>query len=174
MIIQKAKEGDKEAMSQLYDLFSKEMHGICMRMTGDSNDAKDALQNAFIKAFCKIDTLKDDSSFAGWLRKIVINECLHQKRIQIRNDEITDHQEYIQETDTDEWYAEIETRQINEAIEDLPEGYRHVFTLFAIETFSHMEIVQVLQISEATSRSQYHRAKELLKKKLLKYKSTHG
>lgn len=149
----------------LFMRHARQMFNICLRITANKQDAEDILQEAFIKAYTKYDSLKSEAAFYTWLRRIVINEAISFKRGKIYFPE-TDLAG-IEQDDDDEWnYSNISFDTINEEIKKLPDGARLVFNLHLLENYSHKEIAQMLEISESTSKSQYHRAKKLLKKNL--------
>ncbi len=171
--MQKAQEGDVQAMSQLYQQFSKAMFNICLRMTANATNAEDLLQESFIKAFKNLHQLKNENQFAGWLKRIVINECIRFSKKNIQWNEWNDIQYDFSEDET-EWWKDISLQTINNAIKTLPDGCRQIFNLFVLEDFSHSDIAQQLNISESTSKSQYHRARKLLKEKITEYLKLHG
>jgi RNA polymerase sigma factor (sigma-70 family) len=171
--VQKAQEGDVQAMSQLYQQFSKAMFNICLRMTANATNAEDLLQESFIKAFKNLHQLKNENQFAGWLKRIVINECIRFSKKNIQWNEWNDIQYDFSEDET-EWWKDISLQTINNAIKTLPDGCRQIFNLFVLEDFSHSDIAQQLNISESTSKSQYHRARKLLKEKITEYLKLHG
>lgn len=166
-LIEAVKIGDRKAQTQLYSLYSKAMYNICLRMLIQEDKAKDALQDSFIKVFQHIINYKHESSIGAWIKRIVINKCLDEIKKEKRGMII--YQEEIQEDNADQEYSddqEYQIEKIQKNILELPEGYRIVFSLFAIEDYSHKEIANLLNISESTSKSQYFKAKNLLKKKL--------
>lgn len=169
--INKAKLGHHDALEWLYNSYSKAMFNICCRMIGKKNDAEDVLQDVFVIAFKNLHQLKDEMQFGGWLKRITINECIRYSKKQIYNDNWNDAQfEDLKDDETVHWWNDIELQTIHEAVKQLPNGCRQIFNLYAIENFSHKEIASSLNISESTSKSQYHRAKKLLKEALLKIK----
>ncbi len=172
--VRKARMGDRGAGAVLYQHFSKAMFNLCIRMTGNHEDAEDVLQEAFVIAFKKINQLKNDNLFAGWLKKIVVSECckLNKKKMTWATFTPLDAQSKEEEDST--WLEAVGSKKMHEAIKALPEGCRQVFTLFAVEDYSHKQVAEHLNISESTSKSQYQRARHLLKEHLLKYLSLHG
>ncbi len=156
--------GDATAARKLYDLYSKAMYNTLIRITGNNEDAADLLQEAFIKAFRKIDTFGFESTFGAWLKKIVINtglEFLRKKKV--RFEELEPMMEIrSEETET----IEIQPEKIHAAIKTLPSGSRTVVSLYLIEGFKHEEIANELGISVSTSKTQYMRGKKMLQEKL--------
>jgi len=143
------------------------MYNICLRMTGNKQDAEDILQEAFYLAFVNMNKLKKMESFGAWLKKIVVNQCILFLRKQIH---FIDVETAKQETDneTDDWLSEISMETINKEIQNLPDGCRVVFNLYLLENYSHKQIAEMMGISESTSKSQYHRAKNILRTQLKK------
>ena len=141
------------------------MYNICFRMIGNKHDAEDVLQDAFYQAYRNLGNLKSEDSFGAWLKRIVINRCIRflQTRIHFTEFEPTNHEAMEQ---TEHWEAVVSMQEINNEIQKLPDGCRVVFNLFLLENYSHKQIAEMLTISESTSKSQYFRAKQLLKKQL--------
>ena len=167
-IVQKAKEGQQDAQQWLYQQFSKAMFNICTRMVGNRIDAEDVLQEIFIIAFKNLHQLKDEKQFGGWLKRITINECIRYGKKQFFYEGWEDERfEDLKDEDESHWWHNVNLKTIHQAIKQLPEGCRQVFNLFAIEDYSHRDIALNLGISESTSKSQYYRAKQLLKQSLL-------
>lgn len=173
-VVLKAVHGDTDAKAWLYRQYSKAMFNICIRMTGSRPCAEDVLQDAFILAFRQLAQLKDPDSFGGWLRRIVVNECIrHSKRSFYWNEWEPDQMEEIAD-EAGEWWTSLSMEMIHEQIKKLPEGCRQVFVLYVLEDFTHKDIAADLGISESTSKSQYQRARQLLKDRIGKQVATHG
>jgi len=131
-------------------------------------EAEDMLQEAFSEAFLKLDSFRYESSFGAWLKRIVINKCINE--IKRRKAEVLyyDDLKQLDKDDTDDDFVNYEdikfdVQKVHKAIEQLPEGYRIVFSLYLLEGYDHTEIAQILGISESTSKSQYMRAKNKIK-----------
>jgi RNA polymerase sigma factor (sigma-70 family) len=168
-LIEACKRGDRQAQFRLYKLYSKAMYNICLRMLGEVAAAEDALQEAFLNAFDKIHTFEGRASFGAWIKRIVINKCLSLlQRRKVILEPLEEHQA-VQEPaveDTGVTEAALDGSLIHEAIQSLPEGCRVIFTLYQLEGYDHQEISEILGVSVSTSKSQFHRAKKLLRKKL--------
>lgn len=136
-------------------------------MTGNKQDAEDILQEAFYLAFVNISKLKKMESFGAWLKKIVVNKCISFLRKQIHFVDIESTNQNIND-ETEDWMQELSMKDINNEIKQLPDGCRVVFNLYLLENYSHKQIAELLDISESTSKSQYHRAKSLLRNQLKK------
>ncbi|MEP1033192.1 sigma-70 family RNA polymerase sigma factor [Ekhidna sp.] len=162
--INQLKKGNELAAFNLYNSYSKAMYSTLTRMTSDTEIAKDLLQEAFIKAFKKINDLDDPKAFGGWLKRIVVNLGLEHIRKKKYNFEAIEDQSDIESTEIDE--SLIDNKTLHEAIKELPGGCRTVLCLHLMEGYKHKEIADKLDISESTSKTQYRHAKKLLKTKL--------
>lgn len=166
-MVVRAGRGHTDAQAALYQQFSRAMFNICLRMAGNKMQAEDLLHDAFIVAFKNLSQLRDPKAFAGWLRKIVVNECIRQGRNKVHWAD--DHE--VQETADDSgdcWWQEVNAAMLQQEISNLPDGCRQVFVLFVLEDFSHRDIAAKLGISESTSKSQYHRSRALLRERITK------
>ena len=166
--VHQAQRGNAAAIEALYRQYGKAMYNICTRMMGDKNGAEDVLQDSFIVAFKNLQQLKDASQFGGWLKRIVINECIRQGKKKTGWTEWDDDQYDTPDTDEASWWDTVGMAEIHAHIKALPNGCRQVFIMYAIENYSHKDIAASVGISESTSKSQYHRAKHLLKERLTK------
>lgn len=164
-IIELSKQGNPRAQYQLYQLYSKAMYNICMRMLKKREEAEDLLQDSFTDAFMKLDSFRYESSFGAWLKRIVINKCINS--LQKRKVELVFPEHQVEQEPEDEiadyGRIEMDVRRIHKAVEELPHGYRVIFSLYALEGYDHTEISRVLGISESTSKSQYLRAKKKIR-----------
>jgi len=164
-IIELSKAGNPRAQFQLYRLYSKAMFNICVRMLNSIEEAEDLLQESFTDAFMKLNTFRYDSTFGAWLKRIVINKCinsLQKRKPDLIHPEHPVEPEYREEI-MDYEQIEMDVKKIHEAMGKLPDGYRMIFSLYALEGYDHSEISQILNISESTSKSQYLRAKQKIK-----------
>ena len=146
-------------------MYSDAMYSICRKYINNSADAEEILQDSFVKAFVNIKKLRNNEKFGGWLKRITINQCINflnkKKIIFEKYDTIKDDESNWKEsTITD---SEVNPELIKKAVERLPEGCRIILNLHLIEGLKHKEIANMLKISESTSKSQYQRAKQLLK-----------
>tara|TARA_B110000902_G_scaffold118615_1_gene139119 strand:+ start:15958 stop:16566 length:609 start_codon:yes stop_codon:yes gene_type:complete len=153
----------------LYEQFAPKMMGVSLRYCTSKMEAEDVLHDAFIKVLDKIKTFKGEGSFEGWIRKIVVFTALKSNDKRVRKFE-PGSLENVQEQSFDaKAISNMETANLLSILQELPEGYRAVFNLYAIEGYSHKEIGKMLDISDVTSRTQYSRAKQHLIKLLAKY-----
>ncbi len=167
-IVEACKRGDRKAQFELYKLYSKAMYNICMRMLNSAENAEDALQNSFVDVFSKLDSFRFESSIGAWIKRIVINNCINQiKKRRLDFAELNDNLHFVADenhTSTTAYSNEVlNVELIQKAIMQLPEGYRVVFSLYAMEGYDHEEIGEILGVTEATSKSQYSRAKAKLR-----------
>lgn len=170
----KAGQGDRSAQADLYRYYSTAMYNICIRMTGNPADAQDVLQDAFIDAFRHLGQLKQPAAFAGWLRRIMINKCVHFSKHHVRWSSLDLELVELVQDEEREWWLLVPLQLVQEEIKNLPGGCREVFVLFALEDFGHKEIARDLGISESTSKSQYQRARKLLRERITKKMDLNG
>lgn len=157
--------GKKAAQQALYDRYSPKMFGICFRYMQDQMEAEEVMIGGFLKVFANLERFRQDGSFEGWIRRIMVNEALtalrKRKLSWIEPLENARHQGSYSDSD-----LQFEAEELLQMIEKLPTGYRTVFNLYAIEGYSHKEIADLLDITESTSKSQLNRARNLLKEQL--------
>ena len=162
-IVKACMSNDRRAQFELYKLYSKGMYNICLRMVNNESDAEDIIQHSFMDVFSKLHMFKFESSIGAWIKRIVINNTINflkKRKLQISelNDQI---QVYNQDDQVDDVHLEIDS--IKNALGKLPDGYRVVFNLYAFEGYDHKEIGEIIGVTEATSKSQYSRAKKKIK-----------
>ncbi|MGC1243791.1 MAG: RNA polymerase sigma factor [Chryseosolibacter sp.] len=166
-LVARCKAGDRDAHYQLYRLYSRSMYNVSYRITGRQEDAEDALQDAFISAFKSLGSYRADATFGAWLKRIVVNKSINvlkrRKHEWMPEDETWD----IVETESAADYKEeLTVDRVKKAIEELPDGYRSVLSLYLLEGYDHQEIAGIMGITESTSKSQLNRAKAKLREKL--------
>ena len=163
-LVEASKKGDQKAQFELYRLYFAAMYNTTLRIVGDSDDAEDVMQEAFLKAFLKLDSYRGEVSFGAWLKRIVINKALDFLRLKKEKLSLEDAGEIgeIEDEPDDSPEVEYQAEAIKRAIYMLPEGYRIVLSLILLEGYDHEEVSGILNISNATSRTQYHRAKKRL------------
>lgn len=166
-LVEEARRGNQAAMQELYELYSKAMLNTSYRILNRREDAEDAIQEAFVKAFSKLDQYTAEATFGAWLRRIVVNQSINLLKRRDRLDlegggQIPDE---VAEPTFPERYEEREKLEvIHKAIHLLPDGYRTVFSLYLIEGYDHQEISEILGIGVSSSISQLSRAKNKLKR----------
>ena len=163
-IIYKCREGNSGAQTALYRLFSAKMYGVCLRYAKDTGDAEDILQEGFLRVFTKINQFEFKGSFEGWMRRIMVNTALEKFRKQDRLYPVEEMKIYESTEFVEETISSITAGDLMRIIQELPPRYRMVFNLFAIEGYSHLEIGEMMNISEGTSKSNLSRARVILQK----------
>jgi len=170
ILINRCRKGDEKAMMKIYDLYCEAMYRISTRYL-NQEDAKDAMQESFIKAFTKLDSFTEDFTFGSWLKRIVINHCideLKKKRLEFTDSEITNLN--IEDDDNDwSFDSEITKQQVLDAIEKLPSKHQVVVKLYLIEGYDHEEISSILNIPIKTSRTHLRRGRLKLRDLLKTY-----
>jgi RNA polymerase sigma factor (sigma-70 family) len=156
--------GDREAHYRLYKLYSRSMYNVCYRILGREEDAEDALQEGFISAFKNLSSYRGDATFGAWLKRIVVNKAINilkKKKHELMPE--GEQWDIAEAEDVIEYREALTVDKVKSAIEQLPDGYRSVLTLYLIEGYDHQEIAEILKITESTSKSQLNRAKNKLK-----------
>lgn len=168
-IIKRCRAQDPKAQKVLYEKYAPIFYGICIRYMKNTPQAEDVLVESFYKIFSKIDQYKDQGSFEGWMKRIVINEALMKIR---KNNNLSLHVEIEKAytlKENERIVSNINYKQLLELLEELPTGYRTIFNMYVIEGYKHREIAEILGISINTSKSQLilakKRMRELYKKK---------
>ena len=176
-LIEACKKGNNKAKHELYMLYSKAMFNICFRIMNNREEAEDMLQEAFTQAFLKLDTFRYESTFGAWLKRIVVNTCINsinKRKVDLMYcEEIYEYDRFESEVENEPEYT---VEHVRNAMQKLPDGGRMVFSLYLLEGYDHVEIAQILNITESTSKSQFMRAKrrvaEILKEQ--KHGFTHN
>lgn len=169
-------KGKQSAQRELFDKYSRLLLGICVRYASSVEEAEDILQEGFVKIFLNISHFKGEGSLMAWMRRIMINTAIthyHKMRKHRYHDDI----EEVRETNLEEhsWNeADFTREELWNVIQRMPEGYRMVFNLYAVEGYKHREIAEMMGIDENTSKSQYSRARRWLQERLLKLKGGLG
>lgn len=160
--------GDRKAQREFYDRFAGRMLTICRRYVRTTAEAEDVLQEGFLKAFLNIRTFRFESSLAGWLTTIMVRTALNSQRQKLYLMPVVDVAKVGLHDEEPSAISAMETEHLISLIQELPDGCRVVFNLYAIEGYAHQEIAEMLGVSEGTSKSQYSRARQLLRDKISK------
>ncbi len=147
----------------LYEQYAGRMLTVCMRYSKSREDAEDILQEAFVKVFNKIESFRKESSLGYWIKRIVINTALNYHRKSVYLYPHFDIDDMHQLGDDEVLVSDYNYRDLLKLLQTLPQGCQVIFNLYAIEGYKHKEIAELLNISEGTSKSQYARAKSLIK-----------
>lgn len=166
-LVTECAKGNSKAQRALFDKFAPKMLAVCQRYLRNSQEAEDVLQDGFVKIFQKIVDFKMDGSLEGWVRRIMVNTALDsiRKNKKLLDDVQIDDVQY-KVSFTDHQFDGMDLAQLLKMIDDMPDGYRVVFNMFAIEGYSHKEIADTLGVTENTSKSQYSRARAFLRTQL--------
>lgn len=167
-LIKNCKKGNAKAQSQLYNLYASKLFSLCLKYSRNYAEAEDSLQDAFLTIFKKIAQYNFKGSFEGWLKRIVINTALQKYRKQGVFDIVNENEieEVTVEIDDDDLSVDF----LLKIIQELPDRYRLVFNLYALDGYSHKEIADMLKITTGTSKSNLARARMILKDKIEAFK----
>ncbi len=168
-IINGCLEGNSKAQEQLYQRFAGKMFAVCLQYSGDYEQAKDVLQEGFIRVFSNLHQFHKIGSFEGWIRRIMINTALEKYRDKYYLNRVENQEEDLEVGVNDEVFEDLSAQDLLRMIRELSPKYRMVFNLYAIEGYSHKEISALLNISEGTSKSNLSRARAILQGKLKNY-----
>ncbi len=162
-------KGDRAAQRFLYEKHAPKMLSICRQYIKDVHFAEEVMLNGFFKVFKNIETFKFEGSFEGWVRKIMVRESisfLRKKQRLVFTDDVENT--FVSEVTVIE--TALDVHHLQQMIDELPEGYKTVFVMYAIEGYRHKEIAELLQISESTSKSQLFKARRALQERLVEEK----
>ncbi len=166
-LVKKCLKGDARAQRALFEKFAPKMLGVCMRYAKNTEQAEDVLQDGFVKVFTKLSNYSGNGSLEGWIRRIIVNTALDEIRRNVKFKDNVNVDDVDYKLELNNHIVEgLAAEDLMKIVNDLPDGYRVVFNMFAIEGYSHKEIAVQLNISENTSKSQYSRARAYLKVKL--------
>jgi RNA polymerase sigma-70 factor (ECF subfamily) len=160
--------GSRRDQELLYRRHAAKLYAVCLQYSGNNEEARDILQEGFIKIFENLGTYKHEGSFEGWMRRITVNTALEKFRSRTnlyKVDDIDQIPEPDAEPDNQD-YAGLEAADLLDIIRELPPKYRMVFNLYAIEGYSHKEISEMINISEGTSKSNLSRARAILQRRV--------
>ncbi len=167
-LITRVKKGDRKAQHELYQMFAPKMLSVCRQYVKSNDLAEEVMLGGFLKVFTHLTSFGAHGSFEGWIRRIMVNESISylrkEKKLFFKDESAIensmDHVAYIE--------SELEVNEIQRLIDSLPNGYKTVFVLYAVEGYKHSEIAELLQISESTSKTQLFKARKLLQTKVTK------
>jgi RNA polymerase sigma factor (sigma-70 family) len=171
-IIKECIEGNRIAQEKLYNFYASRMRGTCLRYSSSVFEAEDIFQDGFIKVFTHLKNYKNQGSFDGWIRRIILNTAIdsYKKNIELKAQvsyDSLEEDEFVPVEIADN----LDEEDLIQVLAKLPDGYRMVFNLYAIEGFSHKEIANMLDITESTSKSQLFKARKQIQH-LLQYKNS--
>ncbi len=170
-LIKKAIKKDREAQHILFNMYSPKMLSICRYYIRDLHHAEDVMLKGFFKVFTNLKNFRSEGSFEGWMRRIMVRESIsflrRQKKIEFSMEEVNVNENFESLIDT-----ELEVDDIQRLIDALPEGYKMVFIMYAVEGYKHDEIAELLNISSGTSKSQLFKARKMLQQKIKELNKT--
>lgn len=164
-LIKKSIKGDQQAQKLLYDKFSHKMLGVCRQYIKDLHFAEDVMINGFVKVFKHLGSYQHKGSLEGWIRTIMVRESisyLRKRQFVVYDDDALEVNGEVSSGNDDL----LDVEYVQYLIDELPEGYKAVFLLYAIEGYGHKEIAELLEISEGTSKSQLFKARKMLQENL--------
>jgi len=150
----------REAQQELFELYSPKMLGVCRQYVKDVHHAEDLMLSGFLKVFTHLPKFKNEGSFEGWIRRIMVNTCISYLRK--KNPVQLSDEEYVFNNQAIDSLESTELQDIQKLIDELPTGYKMVFNLYAVEGYKHAEIAKELNITESTSKSQLFKARKWL------------
>jgi RNA polymerase sigma-70 factor (ECF subfamily) len=165
-LIKGCRKQNRKMQQLLYDKYSGSMYAVALRYARSQLEAEDITQEAFVKVFKSIDSFRSDSSLGYWIKKIVVNTALNHQRSKLYLYPMVDVTEMQNWSEQDLVLSNFSYNELLDMIQQLPDGCRVIFNMYAIEGYKHHEIAEMLNVSEGTSKSQYSRAKLLLQKKI--------
>lgn len=172
LLVEECMRNNRASQKQLYDRFAEVMLGICYRYTKSLADAEDVLQEGFIRAFNNLHQYKGEGELGAWLRRIMVTTALNYLKRNARyQHDLVFENTALHPVSNDNPEVKLNTKELAALIQQLPTGYQTIFNLHAVEGYSHVEIGELLGISDGTSRSQYARARALLITWIKKYYS---
>lgn len=165
-MLEKAGDNNRKAQQQLYEMFAPKMLSVCRQYVKDISLAEEVMVGAFFKAFTALDSFKGTGSFEGWLRRIMVREAISwlrkERKLHFEPEEVIDHStQHAVYLD-----SPLEVEHLQRIIDELPEGYKMVFVMYAVEGYKHSEIAEALGISISTSKSQLFKARKMLQRRL--------
>ena len=162
------KTESQRAMSQFYQMYVEELSSVCYRYVPYEEDAKDVLQNSFVKIFTSLPTIeyRSEEALRGWMKRVVANEALSFLRKRKKLLFVESHGEETLMDDGEPQTESLSSEELHQLISELPDGYRTVVNLYVFEGYSHKQIAELLGITESTSGSQFYYAKRLLAKRI--------
>ncbi|HLT33131.1 MAG TPA: RNA polymerase sigma factor [Aquaticitalea sp.] len=168
-LIEQCKKNDAKAQSQIYKLYASKLFSLSLKYSRSHAEAQDNLQDAFVTIFKKITQYKSKGSLEGWMKRITINTALQRYRSVGVFDIINEDQLEDVSVEIDDDSVGVD--YLLQIIQELPDRYRLVFNLYALDDYSHKEIAEMLDISAGTSKSNLARARLILKEKIEAYKA---
>lgn len=171
-LINECRNNNRKAQKELYDRFSSNLFASCLKYAPNYEEAQDILQDTFITIFKKIDQFKDEGSFEGWCRRIAVNTALqHYRKKKVFN---LVNEDQIKDEEVEEETDDIDLKNLLAMVQQLPDRYRMVFSMYVLDGYSHKEIARSMNITEGTSKSNLARARLHLKEMINTWRSNNN
>ena len=170
-LLEGCKAGNRKMQEALYMQTSSKMLAVCIRYAKDHMEAEDVLQLGYIKVFQKVKEYRGDGAFEGWIRRIMVNTAIESYRKNLRTMNVVPIEDAYEQPSTGFDFSRLGMQDLLKLIQNLADGYRVVFNMYAIEGYSHKEIAETLGISEGASKSQLSRARGILKEQVIRMES---
>jgi len=170
-LIKRAIKKNREAQHILFEIHAPKMLSVCRYYIKDVHSAEEVMLNGFFKVFKHLKSFKNEGSFEGWIRRIMVREAISFLRKK-KPIEFTTDTEYFEENFSYTIESNLAVAELQQLIDSLPEGYKMVFVMYAVEGYKHYEIADLLKISEGTSKSQLFKARQMLQKKIKELNSS--
>lgn len=164
-LIKKAVKGNRSAQHVIYETHAPKMLSVCRYYIKDIQKAESVMLNGFFKVFTNLESFKSEGSFEGWIRRIMVRESISFLRTE-KKIEFSVEDEKIPQQQTNDFESNMGVAELQRLIDELPEGYKVVFVMYAIEGYKHSEISELLKISEGTSKSQLYKGRQMLQNKI--------
>jgi len=164
-----ALENNRHAQQKIYSKYAPKMLSVCRQYIKDIHHAEDLMITAFMKVFTNLKNFENKGSFEGWIRRIMVNECISYIRAQKKVSFLDD--EFYKEDVFNNIESGLNVEDIQSLIDSLPDGYKMIFNLYAVEGYKHKEIAEMLKINEGTSKSQLSHARRILQEQITKLKN---
>ncbi|MBL7929829.1 MAG: RNA polymerase sigma factor [Bacteroidia bacterium] len=163
-LVKQCLENNRNAQQELFEKYSRKMMSLCIRYAGNEDDAKDILQEGFIKVFIHLKDYSGNGNLSGWIKSIMVNTALNFLKKSVYLTEMVQMEEGYAVSGIAQSESRLGEQELMKLIRSLPDGFRTIFNLFAIEGYTHKEIAHMMGISENTSKTQYLRARARLQK----------
>ncbi|SDB55651.1 RNA polymerase sigma-70 factor, ECF subfamily [Flavobacteriaceae bacterium MAR_2010_188] len=170
-LIKRAVKNDREAQHVIYEVHSPKMLSVCRYYINDLQKAEEVMLNGFFKVFKNLSTFRNDGSFEGWIRRIMVREAISYLRTH-RKVEFSLEEVQVYDEEFNAAPSNLGVADLQKLIDALPEGYRMVFVMYGIEGYKHHEIAEILNITEGTSKSQLFKARKMLQENIKKLNKT--
>lgn len=158
-------EGNRLSQNQLYKLFTPKMFAVCLRYSKNREEAEDILQEGFVQVFKSLKNFRQEGSFEGWIRKIMVYCAIQHYRCKSKMHPVVSIENVeMEETGNEDAMTQLNKKELLKMVQALPSSYRMVFNLFVFEGMKHREIAELLHISEGTSKSNFFNAKVILQR----------